>query len=83
MLPTFWYINHEKIKGKECINVSINFISIYRHNDLAWQFYKNENNSVYNVDLKDNLLEVWAGKVTHTDIPRIRKGKLKAQVISL
>ncbi|CAC5378946.1 DPEP [Mytilus coruscus] len=49
------------------------------HNDLAWQFYKNENNSVYNIDLKDNLLEVWNGKVTHTDIPRIRKGKLSAQ----
>jgi hypothetical protein len=29
LLLTFWYINHKKIKGKECIHVTIIFNVVY------------------------------------------------------
>ena len=38
---------------------------------------------MYKVDLRGNLAEVWTNYTTnpsHTDIPRLRKGKLGAQV---
>ncbi|KAK3594950.1 hypothetical protein CHS0354_009337 [Potamilus streckersoni] len=47
------------------------------HNDLSWRYYKYANNKVYSVDLNSDLTKVW--NVTHTDIPRLRKGKLGAQ----
>ncbi|KAL3831964.1 hypothetical protein ACJMK2_023652 [Sinanodonta woodiana] len=47
------------------------------HNDLSWQYREAANNTVYSVDLNSDLTKVW--NVTHTDIPRLRKGKLGAQ----
>ncbi|CAG5128210.1 unnamed protein product [Candidula unifasciata] len=43
------------------------------HNDLPWQYRSKANNSVWSIDLRSGWSEV------HTDIPRIRQGKLGAQ----
>lgn len=52
------------------------------HNDLPWRYRYYADNQVYKVDLRGNLAEVWTNYTTnpsHTDIPRLRKGKLGAQ----
>ncbi|KAK3108499.1 hypothetical protein FSP39_009325 [Pinctada imbricata] len=49
------------------------------HNDLAWAYFKYVNNSVYDVDMTKDLRTIWVNKTIHTDIPRIRQGKLSAQ----
>ena len=47
-----------------------------RHNDLPWQFRKHVKNAVYS-----SAADLEAGwPVVHTDIPRLRQGKLGAQV---
>lgn len=45
------------------------------HNDLPWQFRTHVNNSVYHSTV--NLTEGWP--IVHTDIPRLRRGKVGAQ----
>lgn len=52
------------------------------HNDLPWRYRYYADNQVYTVDLRSNLREIWTNTTTnpsHTDIPRLRKGKLGAQ----
>ncbi|XP_053373215.1 dipeptidase 1-like isoform X2 [Mercenaria mercenaria] len=49
------------------------------HNDLPYRYRKFANASVYTVDLRDDLRVVWNTSLSHTDIPRLRKGKLGAQ----
>ena len=55
-----------------------------RHNDLPWRYRYYADNKVYTVDLRSDLSTIWndpSGKhPSHTDIPRLRKGKLGAQV---
>ncbi|XP_046325867.2 dipeptidase 1-like [Haliotis rufescens] len=47
------------------------------HNDLSWQYRKYAQNKVYQVNLNMDLALTW--NTTHTDIKRIRDGKLGAQ----
>ena len=47
-----------------------------RHNDLPWQYRQHVKNAVYSPDA--DLEAGWP--VVHTDIPRLRQGKLGAQV---
>lgn len=49
------------------------FFGFYRHNDLPWQLLKQFNNQLTDVDL--NKLNT-----THTNIPKIKEGRLGAQV---
>lgn len=52
------------------------------HNDLPWRYRYYADNKVYEVDLRSNLADSWTNYTTnpsHTDIPRLRKGKLGAQ----
>ncbi|ESP01790.1 hypothetical protein LOTGIDRAFT_200091, partial [Lottia gigantea] len=51
------------------------------HNDLAWQYRNQANNSVNSINLDQSLQGIWTP--THTDIPRIKAGKLKAQFWAL
>ncbi|XP_055959264.1 dipeptidase 1-like, partial [Patella vulgata] len=51
------------------------------HNDLAWQYRAQAQNQVHQVNLAESLIGVW--NTTHTDIPRIKQGHLKAQFWSL
>ena len=58
--------------------------NVLRHNDLAWRYRYYAKNNVYGqYDLRTNLTEVWKDQdnPSHTDIPRMRKGKVEAQVI--
>ena len=52
--------------------------SCFSHNDLAWQLWVNERNRLGQVNLGESLIGIW--NITHTDIPRLREGKLGAQV---
>ncbi|CAH1780218.1 unnamed protein product [Owenia fusiformis] len=47
------------------------------HNDLPWQYKKQANNSVESIDLEQSLKGIWSP--THTDIPRLREGRVGAQ----
>ncbi|CAK8685010.1 unnamed protein product [Clavelina lepadiformis] len=47
------------------------------HNDWAWQFRDNLQNVINNISLWDDLTEVYPD--SHTDIPRLKKGKVGAQ----
>lgn len=49
------------------------------HNDLPYRYRQFANASVYSVDLKSDLKALWNASLSHTDIPRLRKGKLGAQ----
>lgn len=49
------------------------------HNDLPYRYRMFANASVYSVDLRADLKKVWNASLSHTDIPRLRKGKLGAQ----
>ncbi|XP_055589532.1 dipeptidase 1-like [Uranotaenia lowii] len=52
------------------------------HNDLPFNIYLEERNLLANFDLDSNLMEhpTWGPRNTsHTDIPRLRQGKLSAQ----
>ena len=51
-----------------------------RHNDLAYWYYETVHNNVYSVDMRKNLKKVFPNSTIHTDIPRIRQGRLSAQV---
>lgn len=55
-------------KSKDC-----NSIPVFSHNDLPWQLLKQYNNELSRVDL-DTL------NTTHTNIPKIKEGRLGAQV---
>ncbi|XP_061179925.1 dipeptidase 1-like [Saccostrea echinata] len=50
-----------------------------KHNDLAYWYYENVQNKVYTVDMRQNLQEVFPNSTIHSDIPRLRQGKLSAQ----
>ena len=54
--------------------------SHFRHNDLAERFRDYANNSVYSVDLKSDLRLIWDPARSQTDIPKLRQGRLGAQV---
>jgi len=47
------------------------------HNDLAWQLYVNIQNQLERVDLNQSLIGLWNN--LHTDIPRLREGRVGAQ----
>jgi len=47
------------------------------HNDLAYQMYKNVQNQLERVDLNQSLIGYWEN--LHTDIPRLREGRVGAQ----
>ena len=69
-----------------CFVGPINFEVLcgFRHNDLAWRYRYYAKNQVYGQhDLRTNLTEVWTNKdePSHTDIPRLRKGKVGGQVL--
>ncbi|KAH3801497.1 dipeptidase 1-like isoform X4 [Dreissena polymorpha] len=49
------------------------------HNDLPYRYRRFSNTSVYDVDLTSDLRQVWSTNLSHTDIPRLREGKLGAQ----
>ncbi|XP_060070731.1 dipeptidase 1-like, partial [Ylistrum balloti] len=49
------------------------------HNDLAYQYYSNVDNKVYSVNMREDLRQVWPNASVHTDIPRIKEGRLGAQ----
>ncbi|KAJ8313580.1 hypothetical protein KUTeg_008141 [Tegillarca granosa] len=53
--------------------------AILKHNDLPWQYAEYADNKVYTVDLETDMRKVWVNATIHTDIPRIRAGKLSAQ----
>ena len=53
---------------------------IHRHNDIAWQYQQRVNNHVYDINLSLDVTEQWGW--SHTDIPRLRKGRVGAQVTS-
>lgn len=56
------------------------FLALCRHNDLAYWYYETVHNNVYSVDMRKNLQKVLPNSTIHTDIPRIRQGRLSAQV---
>lgn len=49
------------------------------HNDLAYWYYQTVQNKVYSVDMRQNLKELFPNSTIHSDIPRLRQGKLSAQ----
>ncbi|XP_052800383.1 dipeptidase 1-like [Mya arenaria] len=49
------------------------------HNDLPYRYRRYSNTAVYTVDLTSDLRKTWNTNLSHTDIPRLRKGKLGAQ----
>ena len=67
------------------VNFSDIGYEIFSHNDLAYEFYSNVENKVYSVDFSQDLRKQYPNKTeyTHTDIPRIREGKLSGQVRNL
>lgn len=61
------------------------------HNDLPWQFRQYANNSVYSVNLGQDMRNTWNNETwmddksfpripSQTDIPRLRTGKVGGQV---
>lgn len=59
------------------------FIQTYRHNDLPYSLYELEQNILsnftFNSDLR--LIPKWAASPSsHTDLPRLRQGKVGGQV---
>ena len=59
--------------------LSISLFS-HRHNDLADQFRVFAKNKVYSINLKADTRRVWNRTLAQTDIPRLRAGRLGAQV---
>lgn len=51
------------------------------HNDLPWQMYKNEQNVLANINLYTDMRLRWP--ISHTDIPRLRTGKVGGQFWAL
>lgn len=47
------------------------------HNDLPHKLYQNVQNQLERVDLNQSLIGIWP--LTHTDIPRLRQGRVGAQ----
>ena len=63
--------------------LNYNHLNIFRHNDLAWNIRQFIHNKLKTVNFSADLTEVepWAkSKWSHTDIPRLVRGKLGAQV---
>lgn len=69
-------------------------IFVYRHNDLPWQMRQFTKNQVHTVNLRENTTQQWLHlkredmaetkyrKIyPQTDIPRLKKGMVGAQVI--
>jgi hypothetical protein len=52
---------------------------VYRHNDLPRKMYTQANNTLANVNLYNDTRLQW-GPNSHTDIPRLRQGRVGAQV---
>uniref|UniRef100_A0A0B7A902 Dipeptidase n=1 Tax=Arion vulgaris TaxID=1028688 RepID=A0A0B7A902_9EUPU len=63
--------HHERLK--RATEILSNYPLVDGHNDLPWRYRTIVNNSVWSIDLNVGWPEV------HTDIPRIRQGKLGAQ----
>ena len=66
-------------------NISENklFFALFRHNDLPWNIRQFIHNKLKTVNFSSDLTQVspWAtSKWSHTDLPRIIKGRLGAQV---
>ena len=66
-------------------NISENklYFALSSHNDLPWNIRQFIHNKLKTVNFSSDLTQVspWAtSKWSHTDIPRIIKGKLGAQV---
>ena len=57
---------------------------LYRHNDFPYSLRRYEDNQVGNLDINDlTTSQPWASSSSsHTDINRLRTGKVGAQVIS-
>jgi len=53
-------------------------VVLFRHNDMPVRYRFYSNTSVYDVDMTSDLRTAW--NRSHTDIPRLRKGKVGAQV---
>lgn len=70
--PTLWLRTFWTMWPFNCF-----FFHFFRHNDIPWQLRKYFMNQMENVTLDKNNPE-W-----HTDIPRLRKGKVGAQVSGL
>ena len=56
------------------------YFYFHRHNDLPERFRMYAKDKVYTVDLKEDTRKVWNTSHAHTDIPRLREGRLGAQV---
>ena len=57
------------------------YFYFHRHNDLPERFRTYAKDKVYTVDLKEDTRKVWNTSHAHTDIPRLREGRLGAQVV--
>lgn len=71
------YGNPTDLQIANCVLES--FPLIDGHNDLAYWYYENVHNKVYSVDMRQNLKVVYPNSTIHSDIPRIRQGRLSAQ----
>ncbi len=60
-----------------------NLFLIFRHNDFAMTLHDYEKNQVGDLDIYDlTNVEPWStSPLSHTDIKRLRAGKLGAQVL--
>lgn len=55
---------------------------VFRHNDLPYHILTKGNNDLTNFDFSSNLGDHPVYKGLHTDLPRLRQGKVGAQVCS-
>lgn len=57
----------------------------YRHNDLPYNLYRIEGNRLENFDFDSDLRQnpKWQVSSSHTDLPRLREGKVGGQVSRL
>ncbi|KAH3720850.1 dipeptidase 1-like [Dreissena polymorpha] len=65
----------DKLERAKCVLDSYPLID--GHNDLSAKYRIYSNTSVYNVSLTSDLRTIW--NMSHTDIPRLRAGKLGGQ----
>jgi hypothetical protein len=66
------------------ISTNIHDFVNFRHNDLAWNIRKRTRNKLrdfkFNQDLRDDASWSGGGKWTQTDLKRMRRGLVAAQV---
>lgn len=83
-------MKHHLLTGKYSLVLSIFILSIlffcnFRHNDLPYNLYKLAENNLDKYNFEKNLTNdpVWGSKYCRscfTDLPRLRAGKIGAQV---